>query len=84
MKKVVDKVKESPMLFLLLPALGLGGTGTLAKFGVFDVILKPIRSIIYHQKIGIHINLGLPLEDAQDEAEDEMIDEGHWKPRGAE
>ena len=82
--KILDKVKENQLLFLLLPALGLGGGSVIAKFGIFDPLVAPMHTMIYHQKISIHIDLGLNIEDAQDEAEEEMVEEGHWKRRGAE
>jgi|TARA_Y100000310_G_scaffold341967_1_gene443121 hypothetical protein len=84
MKYVVNKAKENPWL-LLVPLLGLGSGGAaLAKFGVFDPLIAPMHSIIYHQKIQINMVDSMTYDDAKHHAEEDMIDEGYWKPRGAE
>ena len=82
----MKKIKENPLLYVILTLLGLGSGGTIAKFGVFDPLVAPMYTIIYHQKVN---NLMLDtaylgVNNAKIKAEKEMIEEGFWKPRGAQ
>jgi hypothetical protein len=80
--KHLTTVKNNPLSVMAVLGL-LGGGGTVAKFHLFDELVRPMHSIIYHQKIGIHLMDSLSVDEARDEAEDEMIEEGFWKPRGS-
>lgn len=83
MKKLVEKAKENPW-WIALTVLGIGGGGSIAKFGLFDQIMPVMHSIVYNQRIIIHIKDTKDLHKAEDAAEDDMIDLGFWKKRGAE
>lgn len=79
--KHLNTVKNNPLSVMALLGL-LGGGGTVAKFHLFDELVRPMHSVIYHQKIGIYMADSLSLEDARYYAEKEMVNEGFWKPRG--
>ena len=81
--KHVDIVKKNPLAILTILGM-VGGGGSLAKFHLFDELVRPMHSVIYHQKISnfLACECAKDLEEAQDMAEDEMIEEGFWKPRG--
>lgn len=77
MKKMIEIAKENPW-WIFLPLL-MGGSGTVAKFGIFDPFLKPLNTIIFQQKVQILMLDSLSYEDALEEAKYQMFKDQHWK-----